>query len=160
MPPAINIQLLRHPLIARLRWSGHIKVLSKYFQRKIVNTFFPINFYICFGAQKNRLIETVLLSSQHIYYGWDIRKSHFRYALLTKVLTPGSLYSRHTGVFKAYSLPPYTTDGSRWEYRSIGTILCQARWETLENQWRLLNPNPTRFFFFKKISYENEIDIN
>ena len=39
------------------------------------------------GAQKNRLIETVLLSTRNICFGWEIRKLLFCYALLTKVLT-------------------------------------------------------------------------
>ena len=35
------------------------------------------------GAQKNRLIETVLLSTHNICFGWEIRKLFFRYALLS-----------------------------------------------------------------------------
>ena len=31
------------------------------------------------GAQKNRLIETVLLSTHNICFGWEIRKLNFRY---------------------------------------------------------------------------------
>ena len=38
------------------------------------------------GAQINRLIEAVLLSTHYICFGWEIRKLNFRYALLTKVL--------------------------------------------------------------------------
>ena len=38
------------------------------------------------GAQKNRLIERVLLSTHNICFGWEIRKIIFHYALLTKVL--------------------------------------------------------------------------
>ena len=37
------------------------------------------------GAQKNRLIETVLLSTQNICFGLEIRKLNFSYALLIKV---------------------------------------------------------------------------
>ena len=37
------------------------------------------------GAQKIRLIETVLLSTHNIF-GLEIRKLNFRYALLNKVL--------------------------------------------------------------------------
>ena len=37
-------------------------------------------------AQKNRLIETVLLSTHNICFGLEIRKLNFRYALLTNVL--------------------------------------------------------------------------
>ena len=38
------------------------------------------------GAQKNRLIEAVLLSTHNICFGSEIRKLFFRYTLLTKVL--------------------------------------------------------------------------
>ena len=74
------------------------------FQRKIVNIFLPINFNICFGAQKNRLIETVLLSTNNICFGREIRKINFCYALLTKFLEkqfkatwPYCLHIRKTG---------------------------------------------------------------
>ena len=43
--------------------------MNKNFQHKIVNIFFPINFNIRFGAQKNRLIERVLLSTHNICFG-------------------------------------------------------------------------------------------
>ena len=39
------------------------------------------------GAQKNRLIETVLLSTHNLCFGLEIRKFNFCYALLTKVLS-------------------------------------------------------------------------
>ena len=38
------------------------------------------------GAQKNRLIETVLLSTHNICFGWEIGNLVFWYALLTTVL--------------------------------------------------------------------------
>ena len=41
----------------------------KIFQRKNVNIFVPISFNICFDAQKNRLIETVLLCTHNICFG-------------------------------------------------------------------------------------------
>ena len=44
-------------------------VKHKMFKRKIVNIFFPISFTIYFGPQKNRLIETVLLSTHNICFG-------------------------------------------------------------------------------------------
>ena len=48
----------------------HLQVeINKTFQRKIVNIFLPIKFNICFGGQKNRLIETVLLSTHNICFG-------------------------------------------------------------------------------------------
>ena len=67
------------------------------FQRKIVNIFLPIIFSIFFGCikepshwdgSKNRLIETVLLSTHNICFGWKIRKLFFCYALSTKVQGP------------------------------------------------------------------------
>ena len=39
------------------------------FERKIVNNLLSINFNICFGSSKNRLIETVLLSTHNICFG-------------------------------------------------------------------------------------------
>ena len=45
------------------------------------------------GAQKNRLIETVLWSTHNICFGWEIRKSIFWYALLIKGLTKPIIYS-------------------------------------------------------------------
>ena len=39
--------------------------INKYFQRKIVNIFLPIILAYVLGAQKNRHIETVLLSTHN-----------------------------------------------------------------------------------------------
>ena len=41
----------------------------KFYERKIVIIFLPINLNMCLGAQKNRLIETVLLSTHNVYFG-------------------------------------------------------------------------------------------
>ena len=38
---------------------------------------------MCFGAQKNRLIETVLLSTHNICFDEEMRKMLFNYALLS-----------------------------------------------------------------------------
>ena len=46
--------------------SSHIIEIRKFYVRKIVNIFLPINLNVCLGAQKNRLIETVLLSTHNI----------------------------------------------------------------------------------------------
>ena len=53
--------------------------LSKnpYFQRKIVNIFLPIILAYVLCAQKNRLIETILLSTHNICFGLEIRKLFF-----------------------------------------------------------------------------------
>ena len=71
--------------------TGKIQCLSqiyinKNFQFKNVNIFLPISFNICFECSKEPLIETVLLSTHNICFGWEIRKLNFLYALLTKVL--------------------------------------------------------------------------
>ena len=60
-----------------------------------------------FGAQKNRLIETVLLRTHNICLGLEIRKIDFSYALLTvglllsHVIAPGS--DKTTRKYSAYS---------------------------------------------------------
>ena len=46
----------------------------------------PINLNMCFCAQKNRLIETVLLSTNNICFGLEIRKTVFQYTLLSEGL--------------------------------------------------------------------------
>ena len=40
----------------------------------LVNIFLSISFNICFGTKKNRLTETVLLSTHNICFGQEIRK--------------------------------------------------------------------------------------
>ena len=50
----------------------------------MIHIFLPISLIYVLGAQKNRLIETVLLSTHNIYFGWEIRKLNFHYTLLTK----------------------------------------------------------------------------
>ena len=42
--------------------------INKNFQRKIVNIFLPIILAYALGAQKNHLIETVLLSTHNICF--------------------------------------------------------------------------------------------
>ena len=41
---------------------------------------------MCFGWSKNRLIETVLLSTHNTCFGWEIRKINFSYAFLFESL--------------------------------------------------------------------------
>ena len=43
--------------------------IKQIFLHKTVNLFLPISFNICLGAQQNRLIETVLLSTHNICFG-------------------------------------------------------------------------------------------
>ena len=45
---------------------------------------YPLILTYVLGAQKNHLIETVLLSTHNICFGWEIRKIIFHYALLTR----------------------------------------------------------------------------
>ena len=47
------------------------------------------------GAQKNIIIEGVLLSTHNICFGREIRKLFFCYSLLTKVLNLDTLYYGH-----------------------------------------------------------------
>ena len=55
-----------------------------FYERKIVIIFLPINFKTCVvDAQKNRLIETVLLSTHNICFGREIKKIVFQYTLLS-----------------------------------------------------------------------------
>ena len=75
---------------AEVRVTGLDKQKKK--QRKIVNIFLPITFKYILDAQKNRLIETVLLSAHNICFGCEARKLNFRYALLTKALDLGYLH--------------------------------------------------------------------
>ena len=55
----------------------------KLFESKIVTIFLLINLNMCFGCSKNRLIETVLLSTHNICLGLVIRKIIFYYILLS-----------------------------------------------------------------------------
>ena len=62
------------------------------------------------GAQKNRLIETVLLSTHNICFGWEMRILFFCYALLTKGLfkvgfgIPQHLHLHERSSFNSLSL--------------------------------------------------------
>ena len=45
-----------------------MNIMNRIFERKIENIFLPISLSICFGDQKNPLIETVLLSTHNICF--------------------------------------------------------------------------------------------
>ena len=49
----------------------------------IVIIFIPINLNMCLGAQKNRLIEAVNLSTRKICFGCELKKIVFQYTLLS-----------------------------------------------------------------------------
>ena len=51
----------------------------KFYERKIVIIFLPINLNMCLTC----LIETVLLSTHNICFGWEIRKLIFSHTLLS-----------------------------------------------------------------------------
>ena len=57
--------------------------LSTFLKGKIAIIFLPINLSLCLGAQKNRLTEAVLLSTQNLCFGWEIKKIVFQYPLLS-----------------------------------------------------------------------------
>ena len=62
---------------------------------------------MCFGAQKNCLIETILLSTHNICFGREIRKIIFNYTLLF-----GGPES-HCFVFLSKALYPLLSTGSQ-----------------------------------------------
>ena len=62
------------------------------------------------GAQKNRLIETVLLSTHNICFGWEIRKIIFSYLHISGSLDTFSAYVISTTILRA---------GSKWRYWNI-----------------------------------------
>ena len=68
---------------------------QKKIQHKIVNIFLPISFNICLGAQKNRLIETVLLSTHNICFSLEIRKLNFRYTPAFSILYRDAAHRMH-----------------------------------------------------------------
>ena len=49
----------------------------KIFECKIVNISLSISLYICFGAQKNHLIEMVLLNTHNIYFASKNKNINF-----------------------------------------------------------------------------------
>ena len=51
--------------------------INKLSERKIIIILLSICLNMCFGAQKNRLIETVLLSTHNICFGSEIWKKYF-----------------------------------------------------------------------------------
>ena len=55
------------------------RCITKFLKRKIVNIFLPMILTYVLGAQKNRHIEAVLLSTHNISLGLEMRK-HFCYA--------------------------------------------------------------------------------
>ena len=68
-----QILILTYPILyMQYAHIGHLD--KKKFKRKIVNIFFPSVLTYVFGAQKNHLIETVLLSTNNICFGREIRK--------------------------------------------------------------------------------------
>ena len=67
------------------KMQGKYIIENKILSSKLLIFFFSSEIYVL-GAQKNRLIETVLLSTHNICFGWGIRKSFVRCTLLTKGL--------------------------------------------------------------------------
>ena len=65
---AVMLELPEPPMLYRECILTGLDIYINY-QRKKVNIFLPISFNICLAAQKNRLIETVLLSTHNIWVG-------------------------------------------------------------------------------------------
>ena len=59
----------------------------KFYERKMKLFSYPSILTCVVGAQKNRLIETVLLSTHNICFGSEIKKIVFQYALLSGELS-------------------------------------------------------------------------
>ena len=57
--------------------------MNKNFKMKLKIFFYPSVLAYVLGARKNHLIETVLLSTHNICFGWEMRKLFFWYTLLT-----------------------------------------------------------------------------
>ena len=57
------------------------------------------------GTQKNRHIETVLLSTHNICFGWEIRKIIFQYALFPGVWIFGVSSVNYLDIDKQFILP-------------------------------------------------------
>ena len=64
-----NLSLINKTSSFLLKMPIYIGLDKQNFERKILNNLLPISFNICLGAQKNRLIETVLLSTHNICFG-------------------------------------------------------------------------------------------
>ena len=87
---------------------SHVQT-RKLFELKIVNIFLPINLNMFFGAQKNRLIETVLLSTHNICFGREIKKIFFNYAVLFG--DPRNT----TNIRNRFNQVPHLTQDTTWE---------------------------------------------
>ena len=67
-------------------YCDYIGLDKQIFERKIVIfSYLSVLTYVL-GAQKNRIIERVVLSIHKICFGWEIRKLFFWYSLLNKGL--------------------------------------------------------------------------
>ena len=58
-------------------------ILKRTISLRVMNIFLSISSNMLLRAQKNRLIETVLLSTQNIGFGCEITKLIFDYTLLS-----------------------------------------------------------------------------
>ena len=80
------IIVLLHYILTLLHWErpklSHKFRLTKLLRVKVLIFSYPWILTYVLGAQKNRLIETVLLSTHDICLGWEIRKLIFCYTVL------------------------------------------------------------------------------
>ena len=82
-----HVRTVKSSALAQLSLVLSQVVINK-IERKAVNMFLPSVLTYVLGAQMNRLIETVLLSTHNICFGCKIRKSFFCFSILTiKVCT-------------------------------------------------------------------------
>ena len=61
------------------KWVSQFRYKQNFWGRWLQIFSYPLVLTYFLGAQKNRLIETVLLSTHNIGFGWEIRKLSFCY---------------------------------------------------------------------------------
>ena len=108
----------------------HIQIYN-FFECKIVIFFLPISLNICFGAQKNGLIETVLLSTHNICFGQKINKINFK--LYTLIWRPVIIRNQQC---------PYDTEQFCTMATHISSVPIQPTWQPTSV---LYHGNPHQF---------------
>ena len=111
--------------IHRSRWGNFICVKFQLFS-------YPLIYTCVLGAQKNPLIETVLLSTHNIGFGCEIKKIIVQYALLSGGL---SISADFSATKFCQSVKPFNP------LHKVGQKFIQSRWASLLNlkeNWRAL----------------------
>ena len=91
---------------------------------QILQTNFAISFPILtFTKSIIKIFERVLLSTNNIYFGWEIRKLFFCYTLLTKVLKVLSTEVDET----EFSIAIYCLTGDKWQSKKTFLAMFDPR---------------------------------